>query len=94
MSKLYKGIIFNSTTVRALRGTLAEAVRTNHIRTAVVSNHSRTEVQEALEAATPGMEIPREWAEKAFKMLKPDLKAILVDFDGIWTRSKKNHQIR
>ena len=33
-------------------------------------------------AATPGMEIPREWAEKAFGMLKPDLKAIFVDFDA------------
>lgn len=34
-----------------------------------------------LAAATPGMEIPRAWAEKAFGMLKPDLKAIFVDFD-------------
>lgn len=34
-----------------------------------------------LAAATPGMEIPRAWAEWVFGMLKPDLKAILVDFD-------------
>ena len=51
MSKLYKGIIFNSTTVRALRGQLADTVRKNHIRTAVVSNHGKTEVQETLDAA-------------------------------------------
>lgn len=51
MSKLYKGIIFNSTTVRALRGQLADTVRKNHIRTGVVSNHGKTEVQEALDAA-------------------------------------------
>lgn len=36
----------------------------------------------ALAAATPGMEIPRQWAEKVFGMLKPDLKAILVDFNA------------
>lgn len=35
----------------------------------------------ALCAATPGMEIPRPWAEKVFGMLKPDLKEILVDFN-------------
>ena len=51
MSKLYKGIIFNSTTVRALRGELADAVRERRIRTAVVSNHGKAEVQEALDAA-------------------------------------------
>lgn len=50
MSKKYKGIIFNSNTVRALRGPLAEAVRQKRIRTAVVSNHGRTEVAEILEA--------------------------------------------
>lgn len=50
MSKKYKGIIFNSNTVRALSGSLAEAVRQRRIRTAVVSNHSRTEVAEILEA--------------------------------------------
>ena len=32
------------------------------------------------------MEIPREWAERAFKMLKPDLKAILVDFQERFCR--------
>jgi len=50
MSKKYKGIIFNSNTVRALRGPLAEAVRQRRIRTAVVSNHGRTEVAEILTA--------------------------------------------
>lgn len=50
MSKKYKGIIFNSTTVRALRGPLADAVRQRRIRTAVVSNHGRTEVAEILAA--------------------------------------------
>ena len=45
----YKGIIFNSVTVRALRGPLAEAVRERRIRTAVVSNHGKSEVSEALE---------------------------------------------
>lgn len=33
-----------------------------------------------LAAATPGMEIPREWAEKVMKMLKPDLREIFVAF--------------
>ena len=42
----------------------------------------------ALCAATPGMEIPRPWAEKVFAMLKPDLKGILVDFEAIY--GKKN----
>lgn len=51
MSKSYKGIIFNSTTVRALRGPLAEAVSANRIRTAIVSNHSQGEVREVLDAA-------------------------------------------
>lgn len=51
MKRLYKGIVFNSTTVRALCGPLAEAVREHRIRTAVVSNHGRTEVRAALEAA-------------------------------------------
>ena len=34
----------------------------------------------ALAAATPGMEIPQAWADKAFSLLKPDLKAILAAF--------------
>ena len=34
----------------------------------------------ALSAATPGMEVPREWADRVFGMLKPDLKAVLVEF--------------
>ena len=44
MINTYKGVIFNSNTVRALRGPLADAVREHRIRTAVVSNHGRTEV--------------------------------------------------
>jgi ADP-ribosylglycohydrolase len=44
----YKGIIFNSATVRALQGPLAEAVRERRIHTAVVSNHGKSEVSEAL----------------------------------------------
>ena len=51
MNKKYKGIIFNSVTVKALRGSLAEAVRARRIRTAVVSNHGRTEVAGILSAA-------------------------------------------
>ena len=51
MNKKYKGIVFNSTTVMVLRGPLAEAVRERRIRTAVVSNHGRTEVAECLSAA-------------------------------------------
>ena len=46
--KQYKGIIFNSKTVKGLRGPLGEAVRDRHIRTAVVSNHNRSEVGEIL----------------------------------------------
>ena len=41
----------------------------------------------ALSAATPGMEIPRPWAEKVFAMLKPDLKGILVDFEEIYCKN-------
>ena len=48
MSKEYKGVVFNSVTVRALRGGFAKAVRDRRIRTAVVSNHSRSEVGEIL----------------------------------------------
>lgn len=33
-----------------------------------------------LAAATPGMEIPQEWADKAFALLKPDLKTLLMEF--------------
>ena len=51
MNKAYTGIIFNSTTVRALRGQLADAVRELRIRTAVVTNHSKQEVREALDAS-------------------------------------------
>ena len=51
MSKLYKGVIFNSTMVRALCGPLAEAVKANRIRTAVVSNHSKAEVSGILQSA-------------------------------------------
>jgi ADP-ribosylglycohydrolase len=40
-----------------------------------------------LAAATPGMDIPREWADRVFGMLKPDLKAILVDFQDRFCRS-------
>ncbi len=50
MSRLYKGILFNSATVAALRGPLADAVRERRIRTAVVSNHNRREVAERLAA--------------------------------------------
>ena len=48
MIHTYKGIIFNSNTIRALRGPLADAVRERRIRTALVSNHGRTEVSEIL----------------------------------------------
>ena len=52
---MYKGIIFNSVTVRALKGALADAVRERHIRTAVVSTHRKGDVQAALETA--GIEV-------------------------------------
>lgn len=45
----YKGIIFNSVTVGALKGELLEAVRRSHTRTAVVTNHAKTEVRTRLE---------------------------------------------
>ena len=34
-----------------------------------------------LAAATPGMEIPREWAKTVLAKLKPDLRAILMEFN-------------
>ena len=54
---MYKGIIFNSVTVRMLTGALAEYVRKNHIRTAVVSNHGRTEVRERLASAGVSVDV-------------------------------------
>ena len=47
---MYKGTIFNSSTVRLLSGALADHVKTNHIRAAVVSNHGRGDVQAKLDA--------------------------------------------
>lgn len=47
---MYKGIIFNSHTVSSLTGELAEYVRKHNIRTAVVSNHGRPEVEMKLAA--------------------------------------------
>ena len=54
---MYKGIIFNSVTVRMLTGALAEHVSRNHIRTAVVSNHGRTEVRERLASAGVSVDV-------------------------------------
>jgi len=47
---MYKGIIFNSHTVRCLTGELAQYVREHNIRTAVVSNHGRADVEAKLES--------------------------------------------
>ena len=77
--KQYKGVIFNSTTVRCLRVPLEEAVR-NAVSVATDAD-TIAAIAGALAAATPGMEIPKAWADRVFGMLKPDLKAILVDFD-------------
>ena len=89
MSKLYKGIIFNSTTVRALRGQLADAVRERRIRTAVVSNHGKTEVQEALDAAgvtidviVGGYDLSR-WGE--YRKPEPDLMFVAAAKMGLET---------
>ena len=54
---MYNGIIFNSVTVRMLTGALAEHVSRNHIRTAVVSNHGRTEVRERLASAGVSVDV-------------------------------------
>ena len=56
MSKTYKGIIFNSVTVRALRGPLGDAVRGRNIRTAVVSKHGKKEVAAKLDAMGIGVD--------------------------------------
>lgn len=89
MSKLYKGIIFNSTTVRALRGQLADTVRKNHIRTGVVSNHGKTEVQEALDAAgimvdvvLGGFDLNR-WGK--YRKPEPDLLFVVAAKMGLET---------
>ena len=89
MSELYKGIIFNSTTVRALRGQLADTVRKNHIRTAVVSNHGKTEVQETLDAAgimvdvvLGGFDLNR-WGK--YRMPEPDLLFVAAAKMGLET---------
>ena len=76
--KQYKGIIFNSTTVRCFRGPLKEAVR-NAVSLATDAD-TIAAIADALAAATPGMDIPKAWADRVFGMLKSDLKAILVDF--------------
>ena len=82
--KQYKGVIFNSTTVRCLRGPLEEAV-CNAVSLATDAD-TIAAIAGALAAATPGMEIPKAWADRVFGMLKPDLKAILVDFDERFCR--------
>ena len=82
--KQYKGIIFNSTTVRCFRGPLKEAVR-NAVSLATDAD-TIAAIAGALAAATPGMEIPKTWADRVFGMLKSDLKAILVDFDERFRR--------
>ena len=82
--KQYKGVIFNSTTVRCFRGPLKEAVR-NAVSLATDAD-TIAAIAGALAAATPGMEIPKTWADRVFGMLKPDLKAILVDFDERFCR--------
>ena len=89
MSKLYKGIVFNSTTVRALRGPLSDVVRANHIRTAVVSNHSKSEVREALDAAgimvdvvIGGFDLSR-WGE--YRKPEPDLLFVAAAKMGLET---------
>ena len=89
MSKLYKGIIFNSTTVRALRGQLADAVRERRVRAAVVSNHGKTEVQEALDAAgvivdviVGGYDLSR-WGE--YRKPEPDLLFVAAAKMGLET---------
>ena len=55
--KQYKGIIFNSATVNCLRGPLEEAIRERRIRTAVVSNHGRTDVEGILSSAGLSVDI-------------------------------------
>ena len=80
----YKGIIFNSTTVRCFRGPLKEAVR-NAVSLATDAD-TIAAIAGALAAATPGMDIPKAWADRVFGMLKSDLKAILVDFDERFRR--------
>lgn len=82
--KQYKGIIFNSTTVRCFRGPLKEAVR-NAVSLATDAD-TIAAIAGALAAATPGMDIPKAWADRVFGMLKSDLKAILVDFDERFRR--------
>ena len=82
--KQYNGIIFNSTTVRCFRGPLKEAVR-NAVSLATDAD-TIAAIAGTLAAATPGMEIPKAWADRVFGMLKPDLKAILVDFDERFCR--------
>ena len=38
------------------------------------------EIVGAIAAATPGMEVPLEWADRAFDMLDDELKEIFIDF--------------
>ena len=82
--KQYKGVIFNSTTVRCFRGPLKEAVR-NAVSLATDAD-TIAAIAGALAAATPGMDIPKVWADRVFGMLKSDLKAILVYFDERFRR--------
>ena len=87
MSKQYKGIIFNTNTVRALRGALAEAVEERWIRTAVVSNHGKTGVKAALDAAgilvddvVGGYDLSR-WGEH--RKPEPDLLFVAAALMGL-----------
>ena len=77
MGRQYKGIIFNSVTVRALRGALSDAVRQRRIRTAVVSNHPRGVVNAVLgeagitvDTVVGGYDLSR-WGE--YRKPDPDL---------------------
>ena len=77
MNRKYKGIIFNSVTVHALRGEFAGIIRNRRIRTAVVSNHSRSDVKDILAASgiavdviVGGYDLSR-WGE--YRKPEPDL---------------------
>ena len=40
------------------------------------------EIDGAIAAATPGMEVPQEWADRVFDMLDNELKEIFMDFNN------------
>ena len=50
------------------------------LRIHIIEYQTITQIEKPIRAAMPSMEIPQAWADKAFALLKPDLRTILAAF--------------